>query len=141
MARLVRRFFSTGVNTAVSHSSETQRAARAASAPTTPHQPVTAMKKLLIIAVSLATTLVAATSAEGRDRGYGRHSQGHRHGGYSAPRYCAPRPYCPPPRVYYAPRYCAPRPVCPPRYGYGYGYGRPSVQLSYGYVGRPGYRW
>jgi hypothetical protein len=105
------------------------------------------MKKLLVIAVTLATALVAATSAEARDRdcnrdrGHGGYSRSyHRHGGYEAPRYCAPRPYCPPP-VYYAPRYCAPRPACPPRHGYGYGYGRPSIQLSFGYVGRPGGRW
>jgi hypothetical protein len=48
--------------------------------------------------------------------------------------YCAPRfrPHCPPPVVW------APRPVCPPRFSHGYAV--PSVQLSFGFVGRP-YRW
>lgn len=92
------------------------------------------MKKIIALVVAVAATFATASSVEARDRGYGRHYHGHRHGGY-----CAPRPVCPPP-VYYAPRYCAPRPVCPPRYASGfYGHGiRPAVQLSFSYGG--GYR-
>jgi hypothetical protein len=99
------------------------------------------MKTLIVLVLSVAAALASTPSAEAGDRGcgYGRGYSGHRHGGYHAPRYYAPRYACPPP-VYYAPRYCAPRPVCPPPY-YGYGYARPSVQFSFGYVGRPGYRW
>jgi len=95
------------------------------------------MKKLILLAVAAVTTLAATPSAEARDRRHGYRHGGHH--GYRSSGYCAPRirTYCPPP-VYYAPRYCAPRPVCPPRFGYGYAV--PRVQLSFGYVGRP-YRW
>lgn len=95
------------------------------------------MKKFIALVVAVAATFATASSVEARDRGYGRHTYGHRHGGYCAPRpVCPPPVFCPPP-VHYAPRYCAPRPVCPPRYAYGfYGHGvRPAVQLSFSYGG------
>jgi hypothetical protein len=96
------------------------------------------MKKLIALVFAVMTVLAVSPSAEARDRRWSRGHSGHRSHGYFAPRYCAPRPVCPP-RIYYAPRYCAPRPYCPPVYGFGYV--RPSVHLSFGYVGRPSYRW
>jgi len=103
------------------------------------------MKKLIVLAAALATVLAGATSAEARDRGYGRHHQGYRHGGHGAPRYhYTHRRACPPP-VYYAPRHCAPRyyaprPVCPPRHSY-YGAHQPNLQLSFSFGGGGRYRW